>query len=87
MKIHSGNHGEHRNYLEFSDDEWIELRNLCKQLNVDFMCTPFDEPSLQHLISLDVDLLKVSSFDLANIPLLSKICAFGQTNCCICWWW
>ena len=48
-----------RNYLEFSDDEWIELRNLCKQLNVDFMCTPFDEPSLQHLISLDVDLLSI----------------------------
>ena len=71
-------YGEHRNYLEFSNDEWVELRSICKQFNVDFMCTPFDEPSLQQLISLDVDLLKVSSFDLANIPLLSKICASGK---------
>ena len=67
-------YGEHRNYLEFSDKEWELIRISCKKHRVDFMCTPFDEPSLNRLIKLNVDVLKVASFDLGNIPFISKLC-------------
>ena len=37
------------------------------------MSTPFDEPSLDHLIDIDVDVIKISSFDLGNLAFINKI--------------
>ena len=37
------------------------------------MSTPFDEPSLEILKKVDVDLIKVASFDLGNLPFLNRI--------------
>lgn len=67
-------YGEHRNFLEFELDEWKLLKDKCIENNVHFMCTPFDELSLECLVSLNVDVIKVASFDLGNIPFLSKVC-------------
>lgn len=71
-------YGEHRNFLEFNYAQWEEIRNCCIDHKVDFMCTPFDELSLKNLKSLNVDILKVASFDLGNLTLLSKICDMGK---------
>lgn len=68
-------YGEHREHLELKT-EWLPLlRDECHKLGVKFMSTPFDEPSLDLLIKLDVDILKIASFDLGNLPLISKIAA------------
>ena len=37
------------------------------------MSTPFDEPSLEVLMDLDVDIIKIASFDLGNLPFINKI--------------
>ena len=37
------------------------------------MSTPFDEPSLDLLLNLEVDLIKIASFDLGNLPFLERI--------------
>jgi N-acetylneuraminate synthase/sialic acid synthase len=37
------------------------------------MSTPFDEPSLEALCNIDVDILKIASFDLGNLPLINRI--------------
>ena len=42
------------------------------------MSTPFDEPSLKVLDDLDVDLLKVASFDLGNLPFIDRIAKTGK---------
>ena len=41
------------------------------------MSTPFDEPSLKLLCDIGVDVLKIASFDLGNLPLIDKI---GKTG-------
>ena len=42
------------------------------------MSTPFDEPSLELLARLDVDLLKIASFDLGNLPFIDRIGRLGK---------
>ena len=37
------------------------------------MSTPFDEPSLELLLASGVDILKIASFDLGNLPLINRI--------------
>lgn len=71
-------YGEHRKALELSVEEMARLREHCKNAGVDFMCTPFDEPSLEHLINMDVDSLKIASFDFGNMPFLSKVASTNK---------
>ena len=66
-------YGAHRELLELNV-EWLpKLKEHCKLHKVDFMSTPFDEPSLHILDELDVDILKIASFDLGNLPFIDKI--------------
>jgi len=66
-------YGEHREALELDYSSYLALRERCSHCKVDFIVTPFDEISLSACISLEVNALKVASFDLANIPFLDKI--------------
>ena len=71
-------YGHHREKLELSLSEMIEIKNHCTKHNVNFMVTPFDEDSLNNLIDIDVDLLKIASFDLGNLPFIDKIGKVGK---------
>ena len=42
-----------------------------------FMSTPFDELSLERLTDVGVDVLKIASFDLGNLPLIHQIATTG----------
>lgn len=66
-------YGEHREHLELSFDELKELRKISRRLGCYFMVTPFDEASLEECLALEVDLLKIASFDLGNLPFIDKI--------------
>lgn len=71
-------YGAHREHLELKP-EWLPiLREDCIKHGVKFMSTPFDEPSLELLRQLDVDVLKVASFDLGNLPFIHRIAALGK---------
>lgn len=66
-------YGQHREKLELKP-EWLPiLKKECENNNVKFMSTPFDELSLRLLLEIDVDALKIASFDLGNIPFIEKI--------------
>ena len=66
-------YGAHRELLELNL-EWLPIiKEECEKNNVEFMSTPFDEPSLEVLINLDIDILKIASFDLGNLPFIDKI--------------
>jgi N-acetylneuraminate synthase/sialic acid synthase len=70
-------YGEHRETLELNV-EWLPLlKKECEKYNVKFMSTPFDEPSLDLICEVGVDIIKVASFDLGNIPFLTKIAKKG----------
>lgn len=66
-------YGKHREKLELSQEDLKILKNDCIKYGVKFMSTPFDEPSLELLNKIDVDLLKIASFDLGNLPFLKRI--------------
>jgi N-acetylneuraminate synthase len=60
--------------LEISDEGFKRLAERCQARGVQFISTPFDEPSVDFLIAnLKVETLKVSSGDLTNGPLLLKM--------------
>lgn len=67
------NYGAHREKLELKP-EWLPiLKEECKHNGVKFMSTPFDEPSLILLNEIDVDIIKIASFDLGNLPFIQRI--------------
>ena len=66
-------YGKHREKLELNKNNFIKLRKICKEYKVKFMSTPFDENSLKLLMEVGVDLIKIASFDLGNLPLIEKI--------------
>lgn len=71
-------YGAHREKLELKP-EWLPiLKEDCIKHGVKFMSTPFDEPSLDLLKKIDVDILKVASFDLGNLPFIRRIASLGK---------
>lgn len=59
--------------LELSIDDHKELMKYARQKNVRFLSTGFDEESVDLLEELGVDLFKVPSGELTNIPLVEHI--------------
>jgi|TARA_B110000444_G_C18842280_1_gene599674 N-acetylneuraminate synthase/sialic acid synthase len=66
-------YGAHREKLELDPDALMVLKEECGKHGVKFMSTPFDEPSLELLAEVGVDMIKIASFDLGNLPFISKI--------------
>ena len=66
-------YGLHREKLELSLDSLPVLKKDCLDHGVKFMSTPFDEPSLERLVDIGVDILKIASFDIGNLPFIKKI--------------
>jgi sialic acid synthase len=74
----SKTYGAHREHLELKP-EWLSiLKEDCIKYGVKFMSTPFDEPSLELLKQIDVDILKIASFDLGNLPFIQRIARMGK---------
>jgi len=71
-------YGAHRETLELKP-EWLPiLKADCDKHGVKFMSTPFDEPSLELLRDVGVDIIKIASFDLGNLPLINRIGRMGK---------
>jgi sialic acid synthase len=66
-------YGEHREFLEFGQDEYKELIDYTKEIGVTLFATAFDFNSADFLANLDMPIYKLASGDLKNIPLLTHI--------------
>jgi N-acetylneuraminate synthase/sialic acid synthase len=71
-------YGEHREALELSAGEWLELREFAREEGVTLFGTVFDEASADLLAELDLPAFKIASADLVNTPLLRHVAAFGK---------
>jgi len=56
--------------LELNEDDHHELKNYCDKKNIKFLSTAFDTESFDFLISLGIDIVKVASGDVTNLPLI-----------------
>jgi sialic acid synthase SpsE len=63
--------------VELSDGDYRRIVGYCAQKGITFMCTPFDPPSADFLVSLGVPAFKVASADMINLPLLDHLAEKG----------
>ncbi|MBG0788890.1 MAG: N-acetylneuraminate synthase family protein [Desulfovibrionaceae bacterium] len=70
-------YGEHRNALELSIEQMAELKEYSESKGLVFFASAWDDPSLAQILDLDVELLKISSAELVNVPLVRKYAAAG----------
>ncbi len=66
-------YGEHREFLELTDEEHFEVYKYAKSLNLDFVETLCSIGCLSLLNLFTPDYLKVASRDLTNLPLLERM--------------
>lgn len=71
-------YGEHREFLEFGRDEYVELQRYARQLELTFFATAFDVESADFLQDLDMPAFKLASGDLRNLPLLRHVARFQK---------
>jgi sialic acid synthase SpsE len=64
---------EVRSKLELSRDVYQNLRSRSHELGLNFMVTPFDTESLNFILDVGVDSIKVASHSVANPRLLMEI--------------
>jgi len=63
--------------LELSEADHRALMAHCCTRNIAFLSTAFDLDSLDFLVSLGIDLFKIPSGEITNLPYLRKIGSFG----------
>ncbi|HEC14100.1 MAG TPA: N-acetylneuraminate synthase [Acidiferrobacteraceae bacterium] len=71
-------YGEHREFLEFGREQYLELQEYAQDLGITFFATPFDVQSADFLESLDMPIYKIASGDLTNTPLIKHVASFGK---------
>jgi sialic acid synthase SpsE/sugar phosphate isomerase/epimerase len=65
------------NKVELTLQQHREVREYCRQRAITYICTPWDEPSVDALASMDVPALKIASADLCNPYLIEKAASLG----------
>lgn len=68
-------YGEHRNALELSIEQMAELKAYSESKGLVFFASAWDDPSLEQILDMDVELHKICSADLVNVPLVRKYAA------------
>ena len=71
-------YGEHREALELSAADWLELREFSKEEGITLFGTVFDESSAEFLAELGMPAFKIASGDLTNVPLLRYVARIGR---------
>lgn len=59
--------------LELSYDSFNEVQKYCSKIGIEYLSTPDDDESLDFLISQGMEIIKVGSGEISNIPFLRKI--------------
>ncbi len=66
-----------KKYDSFWKKEYEELKIHCDKAGIEFMSTPFDVESAHFLNDL-MNVFKISSSDLTNLPFIELQCSFGK---------
>jgi N-acetylneuraminate synthase len=64
--------------VELDVEAHAEIRAYCAQKGISYICTPWDEPSVDVLAGFDVPALKIASADLCNPYLIAKAASLGK---------
>lgn len=64
--------------LSLSYENFIELKKYCDSKHILFLSTPFDLESADFLNNLSMEIFKIPSGEITNLPYLRKINSFGK---------
>jgi len=64
---------EHRQALEFNEEQWKELQSFAKSMDIGFFGTAFDLPSAEMLCRLKMPYLKIGSMQCRDLEFLRSI--------------
>jgi N,N'-diacetyllegionaminate synthase len=64
--------------MEFSLDQWKEIKTHCDEVGLDFICSPFSNMAVDWLEEVGVQTYKVGSGEVNNLLLLEKITLTGK---------
>lgn len=64
--------------LELPFDDFIDLHNYCKQIDIEFLSTAFDFESIDFLNTLGMQVWKIPSGEITNLPYLVKIAKLNK---------
>ncbi|XP_050307657.1 sialic acid synthase isoform X2 [Anthonomus grandis grandis] len=70
-------YGEHKDYLEFSADDFLELQAYAKKLDIHLTASAMDEVSLKFLEDIKVPFIKIGSGDSNNLFLIEEAAKSG----------
>lgn len=59
--------------LEISYDDFIKIKGYCDSIGLKFLSTPDESDSLEFLLNLGIDIIKVGSGEISNTPYLREI--------------
>lgn len=63
--------------LHFDIEHYREIKRYCREVGIGFLSTPFDMVSLEFLIGLGMDYMKIPSGEITNLPFLERISTAG----------
>ena len=66
-------YGEHKQYLEFSEDQYRELKKCADENNVLFSASGWDYRAVDFLVDLGAPFLKVASVDAGNLQFIEYL--------------
>jgi len=64
--------------LELNEEAHKELISYCEQNNIMFLSTPFDHDSIELLKTLGLEIFKIPSGEITNLPYLRHIGKLGK---------
>ena len=64
--------------LELSADQQAELKAHCEQAGILYLCTPYENTSVDMLDRMGVAAFKIASTDITNIPFLRYVASKGR---------
>ena len=59
--------------LEIDKETHLELMEYCKEKNIMFLSTPFDIDSVHMLMELGIEIIKIPSGEITNLPYLREV--------------
>jgi N,N'-diacetyllegionaminate synthase len=64
--------------MEFSLDQWKEIKKHCEEVGLEFICSPFSNLSVDWLEDLGISKYKIGSGEVNNFLMLEKIAKTGK---------
>lgn len=69
---------EYKHKIEFGAEEYAQIDAYCKEKNIDWFASCWDEPSVDFMEQFNPVMYKMASASLTDLPLLDKVKATGK---------